>query len=178
MGIIDKIKGNPFEKLKKDDLTAERIRLEREEKLKIGEVERLSKQKKELFDRGFEASEGERRSLARQIKQLDQKVKLAGLMSKLAKMPKSKLDEFLAEVNIKDQVTTGSIQGILTTMEAEHRLTGEIAEDAETGKLMDIWETSDITESDEIYKKLDREKGEKEQLDELAVISRKPEWNT
>ncbi len=35
MGIIDKIKGNPFEKLKKDDLTAERIRLEREEKLKI-----------------------------------------------------------------------------------------------------------------------------------------------
>ncbi|MBA1341030.1 MAG: hypothetical protein C5S40_02725 [ANME-2 cluster archaeon] len=31
MGIINKIKGNPFEKLKKDDLTAERIRLEREE---------------------------------------------------------------------------------------------------------------------------------------------------
>lgn len=66
MGIIDKIKGNPFKKrnpfkeLKKDDLTAERIRLEREEKLKIGEVERLSKQKKELFNRGFEASEGER----------------------------------------------------------------------------------------------------------------------
>ncbi|HIE31549.1 MAG TPA: hypothetical protein EYP67_04090 [Methanosarcinales archaeon] len=28
MGIIGKIKGNPFEKLKKDDLTAERIRLE------------------------------------------------------------------------------------------------------------------------------------------------------
>ena len=199
MGIIDKIKGNPFEKLKKDDLTAERIRLEREEKLKIGEVERLSKQKKELFDRGFEASEGERRSLARQIKQLDQKVKLgniylkklsdqimvvdnmifihenkqmlegAGLMSKLAKMPKNKLDEFLAEVNIKDQVMEGSVHGILTTMEAEHRLTGEIEEDAETSKLMDIWETSDITESDEIYRKLDQEKGEKEQLDELEL---------
>ena len=40
MGIIDRIKGNPFEKLKKDDLTAERIRLEREEKLKIAEVEK------------------------------------------------------------------------------------------------------------------------------------------
>lgn len=199
MGIIDKIKGNPFEKLKKDDLTAERIRLEREEKLKISEVERLSKQKKELFDRGFEASGGERRSFARQIKQLDQKVKLsnihlkklsdqimvvdnlifihenkqmlegAGMMSKLAKMPKSKLDEFLAEVNIKDQVMDGSIQGILTTMEAEHGLTGEMAEDAETTRLMDIWETSDITESDEIYKKLDQEKGEKGQLDELEL---------
>jgi len=91
------------------------------------------------------------------------------MMSKLAKMPKSKLDEFLAEVNIKDQVMEGSVQGILTTMEAEHGLTGEIAEDAETSRLMDIWETSDITESDEIYKKLDQEKGEKGQLDELEL---------
>jgi hypothetical protein len=93
----------------------------------------------------------------------------AGMMSKLAKMPKSKLDEFLAEVNIKDQIMTGSIEGILTTTAAEYGLAGEITEDAETSKLMDIWETSDITESDEIYKKLDQEKGEKGQLDELEL---------
>ena len=59
MNILEKIKGNPFEKLKKDDITAERIRLEREEKLKISEVERLSQQKKELFDKGFDATDGE-----------------------------------------------------------------------------------------------------------------------
>ena len=79
MGIIDRIRGNPFEKLKKDDLTAERIRLERTEKLKIAEVERLSKQKKAAFDKGFDASEGERRTLARQMQQLDQKIKLENI---------------------------------------------------------------------------------------------------
>jgi hypothetical protein len=76
MGIIDRVRGNPFEKLKKDDLTAERIRLERSEKLRIAEVERLSAQKKSLFNKGFQVSEGEKRALARQIQQLDRKIKL------------------------------------------------------------------------------------------------------
>jgi len=42
-------------------------------------------------------------------------------------------------------------------------------EDAETSRLMDIWETSDVTEADEIYRKLDQEKSEKEELDELEL---------
>ncbi|RLJ03704.1 MAG: hypothetical protein DRP08_03195 [Candidatus Aenigmatarchaeota archaeon] len=197
MGILDKIRGNPFEKLKKDDLTAERIRLEREEKLKIAEVERLSKQKKELFERGFNATEGERRALARQIQQLDQKIKLdnihlkkisdqirvvdnlifihenkemlekKGLISRLSKMPKSKLDEFLGEVNLKDQMTTGNLDQILATMEAEYGLLGEVEDDAETKKLMEIWETSDIAGADEIYMKWDKEKAVKDREEEL-----------
>jgi hypothetical protein len=192
MSIIDKIKGNPFEKLKKDDLIAERIRLEREEKLRIVDVEKLSAEKKELFDKGFKATEGERRSLARQIQQLDQKVKLdniylkkisdqlrvvdnlnfihdnkqmlekAGLMSKVLKMPKSKLDEFLAKVNIKDQITTGNIDSILNTMEAEYGLMNEPAEDKETAKLMDVWSTSDVSQSDEVFEKWDKEKASKD----------------
>jgi len=192
MSIIDKIKGNPFEKLKKDDLIAERIRLEREEKLRIVDVEKLSAEKKELFDKGFKATEGERRSLARQIQQLDQKVKLdniylkkisdqlrvvdnlnfihdnkqmlekAGLMSKVLKMPKSKLDEFLAKVNIKDQITTGNIDSILNTMEAEYGLMNEPAEDKETAKLMDVWSTSDVSQSDEVFEKWDKEKAAKD----------------
>jgi len=197
MGILDRIRGNPFEKLKRDDLTAERIRLEREEKLKIAEVEKLSAQKKELFNKGFEASEGERRALARQIQQLDQKIKLdnihlkkisdqirvvdnmifihenkqmlekAGLMNRIMKMPKSKLDEFLAQVNIKDQVTTGNVQSILATMEAEYGLLGEVEDDKETKKLMDLWSTSDVTEADEVYKKWDKEKAAKEKEEDL-----------
>ena len=82
MGIIDKIKGNPFEKLKKDELTAERIRLEREEKLKIAQVDKVAAQKKELFNKGFNASEAERRTMARQIQQLDQKMKLDNITLK------------------------------------------------------------------------------------------------
>ena len=195
MSIIDRIKGNPFEKLKKDDLLAERIRLEREEKLRIVDVGKLSAEKKELFDKGFKATEGERRSIARQIQQLDQKVKLdniylkkisdqirvvdnlnfihdnkqmlekAGLMSKVLKMPKSKLDEFLSKVNIKDQITTGNIDSILQTMEAEYGLMSEPTEDKETAKLMDVWATSDVSQSDEVFEKWDKEKAAKEKND-------------
>jgi hypothetical protein len=199
MGILDKIRGNPFEKLKKDELAAERIKQEREEKLKIADVERLSAQKKDLFNKGFNASEGERRVLSRQIQQLDQKIKLdnihlkkisdqirvvdnmifihdnkrmlesEGLMPRLAKMPKSKLDEFLAKVNLKDQMMTGNQQQILMTMEAEYGLLGEVEDDKETKKLVDIWSTSDVTEADEVFKKWDQEKAVKETPEEMKV---------
>jgi hypothetical protein len=199
MGIIDRVRGNPFEKLKKDDLTAERIRLERSEKLRIAEVERLSAQKKSLFNKGFQVSEGEKRALARQIQQLDRKIKLdnidlkktsdqirvvdnlifihenkemlerKGVMSSLLKIPKSKLDEFLSQVNVKDQITTGNVEGILRTMEAEYGLLVEVEDDEETRKLMDIWATSEIAESDEVYKKWDKEKAAREgqELEEI-----------
>jgi len=197
MGIIDRIKGNPFEKLKKDDLTAERIRLERDEKLKIGEVTKLSNQKKELFNKGFQASEAERRAIARQIQQLDQKIKLAniqlkrtsdqirvvdnlifihdnkqmlerhGLMSSLLKMPKSKLDDFLAKVNVKDQISAGKLDALLTTMQAEYGLLAEVEDDKETSALMDIWSTGDITQADEVYQQWDKEKAAKEKEAEL-----------
>lgn len=199
MGILDKIRGNPFEKLKKDDLTAERIRQEREEKLKIAEVEKLSQQKKELFNKGFNSTEGERRALARQIQQVDQKIKLnnihlkkisdqirvvdnlvfihdnkrmlenEGLMPKLAKMPKSRLDEFLGKVNLKDQMMTGNIQAILSTMEVEYGLMGEIEEDKDTQDLMDIWSTSEISEADEVFQKWDKEKAKEMEDEELTV---------
>ena len=188
MGIIDRIKGNPFEKLKKDDLTAERIRLEREERLKIAEVQRLSAQKKEVFNKGFQAGEGERRALSRQIQQLDQKIKLDniqlkrfsdqirvvdnlifihdnkqilennGLMSRLLKMPKSKLDDFLAKVNVEDQITTGNLNAVLATMQAEYGLVADMEDDKETTKLMDIWSTGDVSQSDEAYKSWETEK--------------------
>jgi len=197
MGIIDRIKGNPFEKLNKDDLTAERIRLERDERLKIAEVGRLSSQKKELFNKGFQASEAERRAIARQIQQLDQKIKLAniqlkrisdqirvvdnlifihdnkqmldrqGLMGNLLKMSKNKLDEFLAKVNVKDQITAGKLDALLTTMQAEYGLLAEVEDDRETAKLMDIWSTSDIAEADEVYRMWDKEKAAKEKEAEL-----------
>jgi hypothetical protein len=192
MGIIDRMKGNPFENLKKDEITAERIRLEREEKLKIGEAERLSAEKKELFDKGFQAGEGERRALARKIQQLDQKIKLdniqlkktsdnirvvdnlifihdnkkmlekAGLMGKVARMPKTKLDEFLAKVNVQETMRTGNVVALLRSMEDEYGLMDEAADDKETVKLLDIWSTSDVSQSNEILEKWDKEKASKE----------------
>jgi len=197
MGIIDRIKGNPFEKLKKDDLTAERIRLERDEKLKAGEVTKLSNRKKDLFDKGFQVSEAERRSIARQIQQLDQKIKLdsiqlkrtsdqirvvdnlifihdnkqmlerKGLMNNLLKMPKSKLDDFLSRVNVKDQISAGKLDALLATMQAEYGLLSDVEDDRETRTLMDIWATSDIAQADDVYQKWDKEKAVKEREVEL-----------
>ncbi len=197
MGILDKIKGNPFEKLKKDDLTGERIRLERDEKLKIAEVGKLSARKKELFDKGFQASEAERRAMARQIQQLDQKIKLdniqlkrtsdqlrvvdnlifihdnkqalekQGLMKKLLKMPYSKLDEFLGKVNVKDQIASGKLGEILGTMQREYGLLDDVEDDKETATLMDIWSTGDVSQADEVFQAWDKEQAAKEKDLEL-----------
>ncbi|MFA4957491.1 MAG: hypothetical protein WC556_11035 [Candidatus Methanoperedens sp.] len=199
MGILDRIRGNPFEKLKKDELSAERIQQERQEKLKLAEVERLSSQKKELFDKGFNASEGERRAIARQVLQLDQKIKLdnihlkkisdnirlvdnmifindnkkmlesQGLIPKLAKMPKTKLDEFLTKVNLKDQMMSGNIQEILNTTGSDIGIIGDVKDDKETIELMDIWSKSDVTEADDVFKKWDKKKAANEKMDELTV---------
>lgn len=141
---------SPLERLKKGELTAERIRQEREEKLKIAEIERLSDHRKKFFDKILSVSEGERITLEVQIQQLDKKIKLnnthleeirehihiidnlifihdnkkaldnEGIMPRLAKLPKSKLDKFLGKVNLKDQTMTDSILQMLTTMETEY----------------------------------------------------------
>ena len=68
----------PLEKLKKDELTAERIGQEREEKFIIEEIERLGDRKK-LFDKSFNTSQGEKRTFERQILQLDKKIKLKNI---------------------------------------------------------------------------------------------------
>ncbi len=200
MGILDKIRGNPFEKLKKDDLTAERIRLEREEKLRIAAVDKVSAQHKALFNKGFDESEAKRRTIARQMQDLEHKMKLdnihlkkisdqirvvnnlifiqesnkmlagAGLMNNLLKMPKSKLDEFLARVNLKDEIAKNNVQGVLATMEAEYGLLSETQDDEETTKRLDIWATSDAAEADDVYKKLVKEQVAREREEELETL--------
>jgi len=197
MGIIDRIRGNPFERLKREDLTAERIRLERNEKLKIADVTRLSSKKKEMFNSGFEAGEAERRALARQMQQLDQKIKLdsiqlkrtsdqirvvdnlifihenkrtlerMGLMKRLLKIPKTRLDEFLAQVNVKDQITAGKVDELLVTMQTEYGLLEEMEDDKETATLMEIWATRDVADADEVYRKWGKEKAVQEKEAEL-----------
>ena len=192
MSILDRIKGNPFEKLKRDDIVAERIRLEREEKLKIAEVERLSGEKKELFDKGFKVGEAERRALARQMQERDNKIKLdqnylsdiskniqvvdamnffqerkkmleeRGLMNKILKMPRKELEIFLERIGLQLEKNRGNTQAVVDIVGAELGLVAEPHEDKETSKLMDIWATSDATQADEIYEKLEKEKAAKE----------------
>jgi len=195
MGIREKlqnIKGNPFEKLNKEEINEEKIRLEREEKLKQQEVDKLSRQKKELFDKGFNVTKTEQRSLARKIKQLDRKIKMHtdhldklsknimvcdnlqfiqenqemlnkfGLISKINSLPKSKLDEWLASVNVSDQVSRGNVEKMLSTMDAEYGLMGEPEEDSETKELMDIWSSSDV-DAEEAFEQWEKKKSEEDE---------------
>ncbi len=201
MGIFDRIRGgNPFEKVKKDELQEEMIKLEREEKLKIAELNKLSQQKKEKFNRGFESSEAERRSLAREIQGLDHRMRLAnvrlkkisdqirvldnmvfikenedtlkdtGVMSQLVKMPKSDLDRFLAKVNVEDKMRDGNIQGLISTMESEYGLLGEPVEDKGTEELVDLWKKSDMAEADEVYESWEKKEAKKAKEENLEEL--------
>jgi hypothetical protein len=76
IGILDIVSNNLFEKLKKDALTVKRIRLEREEKLKIAEVEKLSQQIKLLHDNSNNVTQCEHWVLEGKIRELDNKIKM------------------------------------------------------------------------------------------------------
>ncbi len=189
MGLLDKIMGNSLMNLNGNELNSERNRLEREEKLKKASIEQLNKQKKELFNKGFNVRRREQRSLARQIQRLDRKIRLDniqfkkisdqirvvdnlifihnnkkmlesdGLMSRLAKMPKSELEESLGKINLEDQMMTDTIQNFLRNVDYEYGLYEEVLDESETNKLMDIWSSPDVAESDEVFKKWEMENG-------------------
>lgn len=76
IGILEFISHNLYEKIKKDALTVKLIRLEREEKLKIAEVEKLSQQIKLLNENSNNITECEHWILERKIRQLDNKIKM------------------------------------------------------------------------------------------------------
>ncbi|MFQ5975419.1 MAG: hypothetical protein ACE5J5_03770 [Candidatus Hydrothermarchaeales archaeon] len=71
MGILDKIRGNLFDKQKREEIAAEKIRLEEEKRLKTLQLEKLSTQKMELFNKGFKASKAEKHNLIKKLEKLD-----------------------------------------------------------------------------------------------------------
>jgi hypothetical protein len=191
--IIEKIKGNPFEKLKRDDLSAERIRLEREEKLKTAENERISSQVKDLFNKGFKASSRERISLDTKIETLERKIKQNdnilksinkeirvtdnliysienkqllernGLIPKLLKLPKTQLNKFLSEENVADLVYKDKVSDFLETLESDYGIHDDET-DAKTKRIR-IWETHDIADADEAYEEYNKEQNKEQDTD-------------
>ena len=89
MGILDRIdridptfpKGL-LESLRIEDVKAERLRLEREEKQKIAECDNLSAQYKELIKKGSDGGETERRIIVRHMMRLEMKMRVLGLQLK------------------------------------------------------------------------------------------------
>jgi hypothetical protein len=181
MGIISRMSGNPFDKLKMDQLTEEKIKTERRERLVIGDIRELSGRQKMLVNSGYGKDVFEQRILARQIDQADKQLKLkniqlkrlsdevkvvdnfifvlenrksledSGVMKIITKIPKTKLSDFLAQVNLKERLERDKISGVLHTMESEFGLVGEIEDDASTSALLEMWGSEQPATTAEAY---------------------------
>lgn len=138
-----------LEMLKKEQLIDDRSIQEKEEKLKLSEIERLSDDRKKLVEKCSSAREGEKRIIDSQIQKLDQKIKSnsvhlekirehikiinnlifiidnkkilesKGVAHRLGKLPKSRLDELLVKVNL-DQISDNELKQMLATMEVDY----------------------------------------------------------
>ena len=174
-------KRSPLEQINTDELFAEKIRLEREEKLKTAEVEKLAQKKKELFQKGFNTTKAEQRLLANKIKETDKIIKLkekhlqvineqnlvvnnmqfiheqkkllesSGVMSKLTKLPPTELNKFLTEINLQTKISENGINIINDMFTAEFDLDAEMEDDSETQNLMNVWDSATEEEVDEVY---------------------------
>jgi hypothetical protein len=181
MGIIDRIRGNPFDRLKLDQLGVEKIKLDRRERLVIGDIRTLSGKQKLLIKSGFGKDISEQRVLARQIDQADKQVKLkniqlkrlseeikvvdnfifvqenrefledSGFMKVITKIPKNKLSEYLGQINLKERLERDKVTGVLHTMESEFGLVGDVEDDTATSELLDMWNSEEPLSETDVF---------------------------
>jgi len=76
MGLLDRIRGNPIDKIKLRELREEGLRLKNELDRIRKNIERIEKEKKTKFEEGIGADMLKKKMLAQQIKQLDMQAKL------------------------------------------------------------------------------------------------------
>jgi len=176
MGIIDRIKGNPLKlKLTRDELTAERIRLKAEEKRTISEVERLSAEKKDLFNSGFQSNDREKPTLVLQIQQLYRKVKLENIYLKKISDQINVVDNliYLIDNNMFDKFKDFTSIHVYpkphppTSVEQLKSIVDNFNEtpiDNETDELLNIWSTYNASQSEEAFDKWDRGKIAKDEV--------------
>ena len=181
MGIIDRIRGNPFDRLKLDQLGVEKIKLDRRERLVIGDIRTLSGKQKLLIKSGFGKDISEQRVLARQIDQADKQVKLkniqlkrlseeikvvdnfifvqenrefledSGFMKVITKIPKNKLSEYLGQINLKESLERDKVTGVLHTMESEFGLVGDVEDDTATSELLEMWNSEEPSSETDVF---------------------------
>ena len=181
MGIISRIRGNPFDRLELDQLGVEKIKLERRERLVIGDIRTLSGKQKLLLKSGFGKDISEQRVLARQIDQADKQVKLkniqlkrlseeikvvdnfifvqenrelledSGFMKVITKIPKNKLSEYLGQINLQESLERDKVTGVLHTMESEFGLVGDVEDDTATSELLEMWNSEEQSSETDVF---------------------------
>lgn len=76
MGILDFIRGNSFDRLKTRELREEEMRLENHIELARKDIQKIEKQKKDLFKQGVGADLIKKKMLAQQLKHLDMQAQM------------------------------------------------------------------------------------------------------
>jgi len=76
MGILDKIRGNTVDRLDNRELKSEQMRLQNHIELARKEIQKIEKQKKDLFKQGVGADLIKKKMLAQQLKHCDMQAQL------------------------------------------------------------------------------------------------------
>ncbi|WP_048152313.1 hypothetical protein [Palaeococcus ferrophilus] len=177
MGILDRFRKNPIEKLSLRELQEEEIRLRNRLERAKKEIERIEKKKKQLFQEGIGADVLKKKMLAQEIKSLDmeQKLKLRdfttaqkqytfiknlivvkkyekelrkiGLWDKLSKVEPEQLESVLVRVSLDGREFDEMVEGLNRVFEMDVA-EFEATEDQTERELMEAWAKVETGEAD------------------------------
>jgi len=156
-----------IEKMNVEDLEMERLRIDNQVNLLSKEIERLEKEKKELFRQGVGKSEMEKMLLAEKIKDLDSEIKMRirdynrlmkqrrvlsnlimikkheqrlkekGIWDKIKSLDQDKLLQILSQIQFKEEMFDRKLDEIIESLERPYV---QIKIDESTKEIMELWQ--------------------------------------
>ena len=168
MGLLDKFKGNPIERMDTKDIMEEEIRLKNQIERIRKDINRLEKDKKKKFQEGIGSDLIKKKMLTQEIKQLDMEGKLkmknftalhkqytfitnlvtikksekqlknTPVWEKLSKVQPEQLESVLIKMNLEGKTFEEMVDGLNRVFETEIA-EFEDSEDESEKKMMDMW---------------------------------------
>jgi len=168
MGILDKIRKNPIEKMSINEIMGEEIRLKNQIERIRRDINGIEKEKKKKFQEGVGADLIKKKMLAQEIKQLDMEEKLkmrnfttlhkqytfitnlltikkyekqlrnTPVWEKLTKVKPEQLENVLIKLNLEGKTFEEMVDGLNRVFEMEVA-EYEMMEDEDEKKLMELW---------------------------------------
>ncbi len=170
MSLLDKIKGNPLDKMKTKELRGEEIRLKNRVDQIRKEIDKNEKDKKKLFSQGVGADPIKKKMLAQDMKGLDMEAKLklknfstarkqlmftknlliiknyekdlknTEVWNKITSIPKENLESFLIKVSLEGKEFDEVLDQLNSPFEMEVADFEDEEMKEEEKKLFDAWE--------------------------------------
>jgi hypothetical protein len=182
--VIDRLKkarGNPFDRLKVDDLKKEKIRLELRRRKNVNKIRQISNDQKDKVKAGFGKDRAEQRLLYSDIELADRQLKIenmnlkgfsdqlqvvsnlifvaenkksleeAGLMQTLSLIPVTELENHLANLSIEKTLAEDKLSEVKETLESELGLLGEVEDEPDAQVLFELWDSESPVSEEEAF---------------------------